>query len=345
MFFDRMILNATNSSPKAAVRLVAKKSRSFRGKLCRCVTLCAWIGLSAVGCATAPGSGGWLGSLFSPADGTRTPQLELAWGKLLERDGNLTEARASYQSVLQADPGSVDATLGLARLDYLANRVEDAERGYLRAVQLAPKMPQSRNALGQFYAEQERWDEALESLNLAVQAAPNERVYHFHYAVALTKSGKLDEALAEFTQAVGAAEAHYNIGRILYDTGNIPAAEEQFVAAVMQNPKLEQAQLWLEEIREGRTTNAVLSQAPSNAPHHPAAPSAPHRTQPASASQPAAVPAAAIQPPSAIVPTAGGAAAQPKAVQSPEFQLPVIKGSQPPATAAQLEQMRNQSGR
>lgn len=298
------------------------------------LALCACVCAGGVGCAGSPpgAGGGWFAGAFSRNPNQRSPQLELAWGRMQERDGNLTEARASYAAVLQVDPGSVDATLGLARLDFLANRMEEAERGYKRAVQLSPHSPQARNALGQFYAEQERWEEAMESLAIAVQAAPNERVYRFHYAVALTKANRLPEAVAEFTQAVGPAEAHYNIGRLLYDMGNIAAAEEEFAAAVLQNPRLEQAQVWLDEIRHSREPKAMLSQG-GEASSHPDAPTAPQRV--------VSAPMATMTTP-AVAATLPASAGPAGAVQASGFELPTVLPAPQTVTPEQLEQMRNQ---
>ena len=47
--------------------------------------------------------------------------LHLAYGKFQEQVGQSSEARKSYEAALRDDPQSVDAVLGLARLDQLAD--------------------------------------------------------------------------------------------------------------------------------------------------------------------------------------------------------------------------------
>lgn len=236
------------------------------GKLLLAGSLCAWTGCAApsmprmsmpsFNTAWMPKFGGNKEKDEAP------PKVRLAWAALQERDGNLVAARTSYQMVLDQDPKSLDALLGLARLDYLANRPDEAEHGFKRAVALAPESPEPLDAIGQFYAEQQRWPEAISALNGAVERGPNEKAYRYHLAVALAKSGDVAESLPHFNQSVGIAEAHYNVGLILYEKGESAAAEEQFLQAVIKNPQLEQAQTWLDEIRREGEAKQVLSQAP-----------------------------------------------------------------------------------
>ncbi len=83
----------------------------------------------------------------------------------------------------------------------------------------------------------------------ALEIASGNQSIRYQYAVTLAKSGQNDAALGQFTQAVGAAAAHYNLGLILHEQGDLTAAEAQFVAALVKNPKLDQAQGWLDDTR------------------------------------------------------------------------------------------------
>ena len=57
----------------------------------------------------------------------------------------------------------------------------------------------------------------------------------------LASSGDVNRALPLFAQTVGEAEAHYNVGYILYEKGDATGAERQFLAAVLKKPGLESA--------------------------------------------------------------------------------------------------------
>ena len=186
-------------------------------------------------------------------------KLDLAYAKWQEQIGNITEARERYQRVLHDQPQSVDAMLGLARLDQLAGRMQESEQGYRKALKAAPNDPVVLDALGQFYANQEKWPSAIDTLRQALAAAPNDNTVCFHLAVALAKSGDIAGSKPHFMNSVGDAEADYNLGLILHDQGKLDQAEQYFVQASVKKPTLEQAQYWLNEIRLEKETKQVLS--------------------------------------------------------------------------------------
>jgi Flp pilus assembly protein TadD len=186
-------------------------------------------------------------------------KLDLAYAKWQEQIGNITEARERYQRVLHDQPQSVEAMLGLARLDQLAGRVQEAEQGYRKALKAAPNDSVVLDALGQYYSTQEKWPQAIDTLRQAMTAAPNDNTVRFHLAVAMAKSGDITGAKSHFINSVGDAEADYNIGLILHDQGKLEQAEQYFSQASIKKPSLEQAAYWLNEIRLERETKQVLS--------------------------------------------------------------------------------------
>lgn len=186
-------------------------------------------------------------------------RLDLAYAKWQEQIGNLTEARERYQRVLGDEPHSLEATLGLARLDQLAGRVHEAEQGYRKALKVAPNDPLVLDAMGQFYATQEKWPLAIDTLKQALNTTPSDNSIRFHLAVAMAKSGDISGSKPHFVNAIGDAEADYNIGLILHDQGKLEQAEQSFVQAVVKKPTLEQAQYWLNEIRVEKETKQLLT--------------------------------------------------------------------------------------
>ena len=137
------------------------------------------------------------------------------------------------------------------------------------------------HALGQFYASQQRWPEAVTQLNRSMLSAPTEKKYRYDLAVALVHTGDVNTALSHFLRTVGDAEAHYNVGLILHEEGKLREAEAQMLRAVTKKPELHEAQYWLDEIRREQET--VL------ASHTTSVESAP-RVSPLGAPQPAATP-------------------------------------------------------
>ena len=115
---------------------------------------------SAVGCQSmSPDS--WK-FWQKPENASRTQGLKdpvrthVAYGHLQEQNGNLNEARESYEIALKQDAKSADATLGLARLDLLGGRSKEAEKKFDQALAMAPQNAHVLEAIGQFYITQER---------------------------------------------------------------------------------------------------------------------------------------------------------------------------------------------
>ena len=186
-------------------------------------------------------------------------KLDLLYGKLQEEQGNTSEARQRYQRVLREEPQSVEALLGLARMDQLAGRAAEAEQGFRKALKISANDPLVLDAFGQFYASQEKWPQAIDILKQGLQAAPNDNRIRFHLAVATAKSGDLATAKSLFVSSVGEAEADYNLGVILHDQGKLELAEQHFAQSVLKKPTLEQAQYWLNEIRVEKETKHLLA--------------------------------------------------------------------------------------
>jgi tetratricopeptide (TPR) repeat protein len=225
------------------------------------LALCLVFGLASSGCA------GW-NKLIGKKD-EPSPNLNLRYGQLKESEGNLTEARHKYEQVLAKAPNNAEAVLGMARLNMKAQRLVEAEEGYIKALALKPKSPAVLNEIGNFYSDQQRWDKAIPLLKECQRIEPHEKNYQFNLAVALAKSGQTKEALPHFKEAVGEAAAHYNIGRILIEKGNKKEAEEQFAIAVAKDPKLADARYFLEEIRTGNPSSPISPGSPSKAQQLP----------------------------------------------------------------------------
>jgi tetratricopeptide (TPR) repeat protein len=175
--------------------------------------------------------------------------LHLAYGNFEEHVGQSAEARKSYEKALAENPHSVDAVLGLARLDQLADKPQEAEAGFQRALKMRPGDPAVLAASGQFYVSQKRWPEALRDLNAAIAAAPKVPAYKHHLAIAAVRAGDINAGLAVFNQLVGPEKAHYNVAFLLAQEGKPEAAAVQCQAALSINPKFEPARTMLDQLQ------------------------------------------------------------------------------------------------
>lgn len=183
------------------------------------------------------------------ANFTPSTRLQLALAQFQEQRGERVEARKSYEKVLAADSKSTEAVIGLARLDQVAGRMAQAEASFQKAIQMDPQSARPIDALGQFYADQKRWNDALPLLQRAHNTDPTDKTITFHYGTALSRLGQFDQAVPLLVEAVGSAAAHYNLGLILYERGDLASCQAQFVAAILENPRMEQAQFWANKVQ------------------------------------------------------------------------------------------------
>lgn len=257
----------------------------------------------AVGCASAEKFAHVLTGGPKPALASATPETVLPGGRDDLKDparvdlsyagfqaqlGNLDEARAAYGRVLDADDDSLAAVLGLARLDELAGRNEQAERNFRRAVEIAPNDPRCLTAVANFYANQERHPEAIAMYRRAVALAPDDTNVAYGLGLALARTDQPDAALPHLTAAIGAAAAHYNVGYLALERGQLARAEKAFLQASVLDPELADAVVMLDEVRrldeaQGliaknrpqpadaavRQVSGTTEQAPTYAPGHP----------------------------------------------------------------------------
>ncbi len=206
-----------------------------------------------VGGGSTPGSAD-----FTSSDKLNNPvKVHLAYAYWNEQDGNLLEARGAYDKVLEKSPKNIDALLGLARLDMQINRPADAETRLLKAQKLSPKNPQVAAALGQYHAARQDWPRAIEHLQAARTLSPYEPNYPFQLGVVQAKSGDVTTALGSFTEAVGPAEAHYNLAVILNEQNRASDAEYHLQQALVKKPDLPQAQKLLASLRQSRNASGT----------------------------------------------------------------------------------------
>lgn len=183
-------------------------------------------------------------------DPVRTRLAYAAWH---EHSENYSEARDAYKKVLETSPKEIEALLGLARIDRVYGRMDQADAGLRKALKCHPKDPRVLLAIGQVHAENGEYAEAIEKLEAAVELAPYENVYKFHLAVVETRAGEITAGLEHFTRAVGKAEAHFNVGYILNEQGKLADAERHLSIALSMKPDLKQAETTLAGIRAARS--------------------------------------------------------------------------------------------
>lgn len=160
----------------------------------------------------------------------------LAWARYQEDIGEYAEARRKYREIQIAYPDNLEAHLGMARIEMLTGRSKQSEQILSDLVKDHPESTAVRISIGQMYAQQERWDEAIRAFEDACEIDPENQDCRYELGVAFARIGNYDQALSHLSFSVGEPAAHYNIGYILHEQGRDADAAEWFQNALNLHP-------------------------------------------------------------------------------------------------------------
>lgn len=169
-----------------------------------------------------------------------TIQEQLKEGLALHQAGNLAGAGEVYRTVLEAEPGNVDA-LNLMGVVLQAGGELDTAIGLLeQAAELAPDYTAPLVNLGNALQLKGRFEDAVDTFAKALVLDPNLAEAANNLASALNDLGRHQEAADACAKALKLmpdfGEAHNNLGNALAGLGKAQEAEESYRRAVDINP-------------------------------------------------------------------------------------------------------------
>jgi tetratricopeptide (TPR) repeat protein len=125
------------------------------------------------------------------------PSLHFAIGSIYWKTNRLAQAMPELRSELQADPNNAQALYELG--DALADtgNTAEAERCFVKAVQLQPEMPEPHLGLEKIYSARADYPKALQHLQVASKLDPLNATPHYRMAGIYRKMGRPGEAEKE----------------------------------------------------------------------------------------------------------------------------------------------------
>ena len=197
----------------------------------------------------------------------------------LHQRGELAQAQARYQAILDVQPGHFDALnmLGVIALQrghpekalqlldsareidphdaavhfnrgavlQRLNRPEESLASYDQAIALKPDYAEGFCNRGLVLAGLHRWDAAIASYDRAMAIKPGFAQAHFNRGVALEQLGRWEDALTGYERAIslepGFAEGHCNRGLVLAQLGRWTAALAAYDQAIAIKPQFAEA--------------------------------------------------------------------------------------------------------
>lgn len=160
----------------------------------------------------------------------------LKYAQMREDMGNHSVALDRYREILADNPDSIDARLGIARVEYKTGRVHEAEEILKATARRHPQNLQVWIDMGKIQSEREQYAAAIHSLQRAVKLDSTSQVARFELGLALARNNQLDEAKGHLSFAVGDSAALYNIGYVLHDGGRDADAVRWFQEALGSYP-------------------------------------------------------------------------------------------------------------
>lgn len=158
----------------------------------------------------------------------------------LVRAGRGRESIELARRVVAGAPEDPNAyfTLGLALTE---QDVDEAVKTFRRVLQLAPRHALARYNLAQVLKRADRTAEAVEELRRAIEIEPRAEA-HYTLGVIYWQQGDLDRALDRLRAAAAAdpeyADAHYSLGAVLAARREWPGAAESLRRAIALRPDL-----------------------------------------------------------------------------------------------------------
>ena len=166
-------------------------------------------------------------------------------GLALQGQGRLTEAEVSYNRAIALKHDFAEAHNNLGNTLQGLGKLAEAEANYNQAILLKPDDAEAHNNLGSLLEGQGKLAEAEGRYDQAISLKPDYAEAHNNRGLALHRQSRLAEAEASYNQAIALkpdyAEAHNNLGLVLQGINRLPEAEASFNQAISLKPDYPEA--------------------------------------------------------------------------------------------------------
>ena len=168
----------------------------------------------------------------------------LSYGSLYFERGYPEHAQNFFELVLRDDPSSSEGYYGLASVYLQQQKLDEARKGFERAVQLHPSypgtLPRAWNNLGIIAARQGRTEDAISHFQKALAIDGNYSVALDNLGNAYRQAKQWNEAKNAFGRALasnpGDPEANYGLGMVYAQLDDVQQAYDYLQKAVAARP-------------------------------------------------------------------------------------------------------------
>lgn len=152
------------------------------------------------------------------------------------------DAAEAYRQAIRLDDSNADTQYSLGMTLGKMNRTDEEVLAYRRAIALKPDHANAIEKLGLALFKQKRFADAAAAFEQLKPYKPEAKTYNY-LGESLLESGKTDESIEAFNNAVGSApdfdKARFNLGRAYIKQGNRDMAQSQY--EILRNGRSEWA--------------------------------------------------------------------------------------------------------
>ena len=163
------------------------------------------------------------------------------FANLLFRKGDFDEGEAHLREALRLQPDNVQARFDLGLLKFQQHNYGVAEQELMRVIQIQTNFAPAQILLGQVLTEQQKWEQAIPYLQAGLEQIPAHIGGRKSLGIALVSQGRFAEALQELeivVQASPDAKTHYNLALALHAAGRFDEALAHYRQAVQLEPEV-----------------------------------------------------------------------------------------------------------
>ena len=167
------------------------------------------------------------------------------------KEGLLDQARKGYQKALQRDPKSKAALQGMAQFYARMNEREQALKYYKQCLTLHPE-PGIAHEVAVAHGRWKDWPGAVAWCEYALKIDPENRSVKKDMGFFLARAGRWDEAFAMLCQIMPEAQVRHNLAGLLDHLGHPEHSKLQLQLAVKADPNYAPAAEFLAELGQPR---------------------------------------------------------------------------------------------
>jgi Flp pilus assembly protein TadD len=198
----------------------------------------SYLGDNGSAAATAPGQSAEKG--LPPH---QAMQASLAVADKLDKSGDAEAAIDQYERVVALDPNNLHVIRRLAVLYDCTGKADRSEGLYQKLAKAAPRDATLFNDWGRHYYLTSNFREAENKFRIALQLDRNSTLARCNLALALGRQDRYAEALQAYQQAgLKEAEAHCNLGFILFMQDKLDQARQECWTAHQLDPSCRKAE-------------------------------------------------------------------------------------------------------